>query len=186
MSEVREENVRLKMVLEKLEKEYKSLQMRFTEISQQEVENNSNPANIHEAKEEPEFVSLRLGRSPSEPKKDEKASICSKTKEREQFKDDLNLALDYNIGLTKSDLVNLKPASPENSSEETRKGEQGEPQPPSKVSKTLRSEDDEISQPSTVKRARVSVRARCDTPTVSIYVMYQLIKTVCGTGYSNV
>lgn len=189
MKEVREENARLKMMLEKIEKDYKSLQKRFLDsVNQEEAKNNSNNnagCSTIEDTEEPEFVSLRLGTSPStEPKKDDNNNISSFSKsatedhDDEQLKCGLKLGLDYHLGGSKSDPT--VEVSPENSLEEKKNEDvnAGETWPPSKALKTGRSEDDELSQQSNPKRARVSVRARCDTPTVSVCV-YIYISVLC-------
>ncbi|CAK9186127.1 unnamed protein product [Ilex paraguariensis] len=174
MGEVREENARLKKMLEQVEKDYRSLQKRFIDILQQEGNKNSiNPSTNHDdqdIEEVPELVSLRLGRSPSEGKKDDNTSSSSKTREDEQSKgSDLKLGLEYNFegsSLEPAELTSER--SPENSFEESKEAVTGETWPPSKVLKRMRSGEDELSsqQPS-VKRARVSVRARCDTPTMN-------------------
>ncbi|KAK2972395.1 hypothetical protein RJ640_010832 [Escallonia rubra] len=170
MREVREENTRLKMMLEQIEKEYKSLQRHFIDIFQQETKKNSNipVITLDERIKEPELVSLRLGLSPSEPHKDDNTNSSSKIRE-EQLNSGLKLGLDYNLRRSKSDLMELvSDTSPENSLEERKKEEAGETRPPSKVSTTTaESGDDEQSQLSSVKRARVSVRARCDTTTMN-------------------
>ncbi|XP_059670288.1 probable WRKY transcription factor 72 isoform X2 [Cornus florida] len=175
MSEVKEENARLKMMLEKIKKDYQSLQMQFVYSLQQESKkNNSSPCiTDHEDIEEPELVSLRLGRSspPSETKRDhDNNSSSSKARsEDEQLKGGLKLGLDYNnFEGSKSDPVELvSDPSPEISLEERKEDEAGETWPPSKALKTMRSGEDELSQQTGVKRARVSVRARCDTPTMN-------------------
>lgn len=190
MSEVREENARLKMLLQKIEKDYKSLQMRFVDICHQEPaaavpkkcnnnggddddENDSPSAN-----EEHELVSLCLGRSSP-----------IKTKEKPQYQrydhlnkeGDLKLCLDFNsLEDCKTDPVEVHTdPSPENSELETKDEEEGrEAWPPSKVLKAIRSSssgDDDLSQAG-VKRARVSVRTRCDTPTVSTLINIQTIQ----------
>lgn len=169
MGEVREENERLKVMLEQIEKDYHSLQLRFFDIIKQESpkkSTESSSAPVHDETEEPDqLVSLCLGRSPSEPKKDEKASNPSNSKSStnyEEWKASLTLGLDSKFQLS-TELVS--DASPETSLEEPKQA--AETWPPSKTLKTMRNGDDEVSQQAHVKRARVSVRARCDTPTVS-------------------
>lgn len=197
MTEVREENARLKTMLQKIEDDYRSLHMRFIDMIQQQEpknsssnnNNNNKPSLSRENIEEPEsFVSLRLGTSPSGPKRDDHNTTSSSSKTREdsehlQLKESLKLGLDYNLEASKSDCMEVMAPdrSPENSVEEITKDEEaaGETWPPSKVLKTARSNggDEEISQQASVKRARVSVRARCDTPTVSkiLHVIISII-----------
>lgn len=199
MTEVREENARLKRMLQKIEDDYRSLHMRFIDmIQQQEPKNNSSNNNNNNNKpslsreniEEPEsFVSLRLGMSPSKPKRDDRNTTSSSSKTREdsehlQLKESLTLGLDYNLEASKSDCMEVMAPdrSPENSVEEIiTKDEEaaGETWPPSKVLKTARSNggEEEISEQASVKRARVSVRARCDTPTVS-KILHVIINTI--------
>lgn len=139
-------------MLEQIQKNYKSLQSRFFEIIKQ-------GSAIEEGSEEPELVSLSLGRSsPTGSKKDDKkTTICSKTEEDDHNKSGLTLGLDSKFQLSTEIVSN---PSHENSSEEA-----------SKVQKRPSSGVDHkegVEQKSQVKRARVSVRTRCDAPTVSV------------------
>ncbi|KAL0332043.1 UNVERIFIED_CONTAM: putative WRKY transcription factor 72 [Sesamum calycinum] len=134
---VREENLRLKNLLQQIEKDYKTLEMRFVDIFQQESKKNGSPiiSAAAEDDQEQELVSLRLGTS-VEPKKE---SSCK----------------NKNPGPDNCSFTGKK--------EEDRAGEKWSP---GNVLMTQRSGDDELSQTS-VKRARVCVRARCDTPTMN-------------------
>lgn len=176
---MREENERLKKMLEQIEKDYKSLQLRFFDILQKadpaKKSTNSTQYCSHDGQiMESELVSLCLGRSssPGEVKKEERTSNNASKSSRkngddEELKASLNLALDPKIQPSLE--LGVSNLSPENSSEETKEEEAGEAWPPSKVLKTMRGNgDDEVSPHSNVKRARVSVRARCDAPTVSL------------------
>ncbi|KAJ7974439.1 putative WRKY transcription factor [Quillaja saponaria] len=164
MGEVREENERLKMMLERVEKDYQSLQLRFFDTLKREVVSKKcvdDSAPSHDDTEEPELVSLCLGRSPRESKKDEKTTNSCKTKENDDLDASLTLGLDSKFQLSKELVPDLSPA---NSLEESKEGETcGR----NKSLKTLRNGDEESSQQTPAKRARVSVRARCDTPTMS-------------------
>lgn len=170
MGEVRQENQRLKMYLNRIMKDYQTLQAQFVSIVQQEQKKSTETSNDHDHEiKEVELVSLSLGRFPSVSKKDEKNKTSSLVKEDEQVEEGLSLALDCKfVASNKSDAnESLTNPSPAHSLEEP-KEEAGETWPPSKgLNKTMRSGDDEILQRSQVKKARVSVRARCDTPTVN-------------------
>ncbi|XAR51768.1 hypothetical protein NMG60_11006499 [Bertholletia excelsa] len=160
MHEVREENTRLKVLLEQIEKDYHSLQMRFIDSIQK-----PSVAPTHE-EEEPELVCLSLGRrSPCKPKTEHNPNTNSprETIQEPQSNSGLKLGLDYEAGPQPDS------PSPENSLEEITKEEQpGETWPPSKALKTMGREDqEEVPEQASVKRARVSVRARCDTPTMN-------------------
>lgn len=162
MGEVREENQRLKKYLDRMMKDYRTLQMKFHDIVQQEGRKSVDTTNNHQEIEEPEFVSLRLGRTLSDTKKEEKINVVStQWKEAEETKEGLSLGLDCKLELSKS----IENQSPINISEEV-KEEAGETWAPNKAFK--RSGDDEAPQQNPVKKARVCVRARCDTLTVSI------------------
>ncbi|KAH7550341.1 hypothetical protein ACOSP7_024400 [Xanthoceras sorbifolium] len=181
MGEVREENQRLKMYLDRIMKDYKTLQMQFYDIVQQEAKKPiiTDSSTDHQEMEEPsdDLVSLSLGRSSSDSKKDDqknKTPNCHQgKKENGQGHEGLSLRLDCKFEASKSDAVEPLPnPSPENSSEDHHhhhqsKEEAGETWPPSKVLKTMRSGEDELLQQNTVKKTRVSVRARCDTTTMN-------------------
>ncbi|KAK8716122.1 hypothetical protein V6N13_043440 [Hibiscus sabdariffa] len=161
MGEVKEENERLKKMLEKIQENYKSLQLSFSEILQQGATKKSTssfvsspPVNVPE----PQLVSLSLGRStPMESLKDGKITSSIKSKDDPEIVPGLTLGLD-----SKSQL-----SSPGNSSEDQVKEDGGaETWPPSKIQKTTTRNGDEDQQ-NHVKRARVSVRARCDAPTMN-------------------
>lgn len=168
MGEVREENQRLKNSLDQMMKDYQTLQMKFRDIVQQERTKTVDTANNHRKMEEADLISLSLGRVLSDTKKDEKINLVSNQwKEDEQTKEGLSLGLDCKLELsTSTETENVRNPSPINSSEEA-KEEAGETWPPSKVLKTMRSGDDEALQQNPVKKARVCVRARCDTPTIN-------------------
>lgn len=159
MEEVRDENEKLKLLLAQMVKEYQSLQMHILDILQKEDAKKFN--NTHEETEAAELVSLTLGRSISEPKKDGNNSNLINGKQ------DKTLTQEIALGF-KSTENEKKPRFEElmmNEEEATEK------LPPSKI-KTMRSGDEEdlqVQHPH-LKKARVSVRARCDTPTVSIKV----------------
>ncbi|KAH7851265.1 hypothetical protein Vadar_009251 [Vaccinium darrowii] len=168
MGEVREENHRLKMHLNRIMKDYQTLQMQFDNIVKQEAKESPIIAHTQEAIDEPELISLSLGRSTSsEPRKDQNPR---KLKEDQEVHDEgLALRLDSSAfempKIGPSTENSLKATSPENSLEANKEASEG--WPPHKVLKTMRREDDEVSEQNPVKKARVSVRVRCDTPTMN-------------------
>ncbi|KAI4343846.1 hypothetical protein L6164_011147 [Bauhinia variegata] len=178
MDEVREENQRLKMSLDRLLKDYRSLQMQFQEVVQQETKRSAdkeNNNNDRELTEESELVCLSLGRVPCKPKTDDQTSRVSKQLKGEEFnKEELSLGLDCKFETTKSGgsarttHETLPIPSPTNSCE-VPKEEAGETWPTSKVLKKMRDSnvEDEVSQQNPAKKARVCIRARCDTPTIN-------------------
>lgn len=172
---MKEENERLKSYLNQIMRDYRSLQMRFLEASSKhDPEKPSEGAKVgdrdRKLEESDDLVSLSLGRaSSSVDTKKEERNRSPLGQEKKYDEEGLALALDCKFEASKSGTTESQPnPSPENSSEEEPKEDAGETWPPSKVLKTMRSNgDDEVSQQNPVKKARVSVRARCDTPTVS-------------------
>ncbi|XP_009616443.1 WRKY transcription factor 72A-like [Nicotiana tomentosiformis] len=171
MKEVMKENQRLKMHLDRIMKDYRNLQLQFHDIVQRNAEKSNSiiDTDRHNECNEAEFVSLSLGRSSSDTKKEEYLSkILSKDKAEEENKGGLTLGLDCKFDLcvkttpTEFSTANL---SEENRSEEV-KDENGETLPPHKILKTMRNGEDDT-QPNPSKRAKVSVRVRCDVPTMN-------------------
>ncbi|XP_062228030.1 WRKY transcription factor 72A-like [Phragmites australis] len=180
MGEVREENERLKKMLSRIVEDYRSLQMHFHDVLQQgQVKKLADPTialttNI----EEPGFVSLSLGTSTSMHKKEEKSSIAE-GRGREDFMNikegGLSLRLsDCKVGATNS--VKIQPdvltLSPEGSSKDAKDDavQTTEQWPPSKTLKNLSvgvEAEEDIGPLPQAKKARVSVRARCDAPTMN-------------------
>ncbi|WCJ20802.1 WRKY DNA-binding protein 72 [Euphorbia peplus] len=158
MGQVREENERLKMMLQQVEKDYHSLKLRFLEIVQQESCKNS--VDSAEDTEESDLVSLSLGRNtPSPTQTQTQLTKKDSTKQDEEFKGSLTLGLD-------SKVQNSEKPSPTNSSEQVvKEDEGGETWQANKIQKI--NVDDDVAQQNNVKRARVCVRARCDTPTMN-------------------
>lgn len=193
MGEVREENQRLKMRLNKIMIEYRELEMQFHNMVKQETEKNNvdhNDDNNHEEiMAESDLVSLSLGRVPSNniQKNEEKVNKVSKlalNNDDGEFKQELALGLDCKFETSKSgsttDGLPNQNSSPVNSCEvvPTKDEETGVTWPPSKTlnnDKTARdAAEDEVSQQTPAKKARVCVRARCDTPTVNILDIFLL------------
>lgn len=167
MGEVKEENERLKKMLDKIENDYRSLQMHFFDILQQDPF--PKPADTPEIIEfEQPQTSLCLGKSPVESRiSNEITNRSAKGSEDPKLKvsDGLTLELD----LTRSSETGqseMETADPSHETQEIKEDELGETWPPSKVLKTSRSESKESSETNVAKRARVSIRSRCETPTM--------------------
>lgn len=128
-----------------------------------------------EENEESELVSLSLGISISKgkPTKDEKIlknkNGIEKTEDEDVHNKRLVLGLDINLDPVDQDELAANNSTPESSfGEGGKEDEPTEMWPPSKVSKTMKSVDkSEVSQHDQPKKTRVSIRARCDTQTVS-------------------
>ncbi|KAF8021510.1 hypothetical protein BT93_G1833 [Corymbia citriodora subsp. variegata] len=169
MGLVREENQRLKSILSKIVKDYQSLQHQFFEVVQEEkkVEMAPSPNKLllphsQENNEEAELLSLTLGLSSSRLKTDgERKNILTTQSEsakngNSDLKQELSLG-SYNGKITSCDRESLK---------DTKEGEILKIWPPSKVLKTVRSDDEQVMEQTQSKRARVCVRVRCDAPTM--------------------
>ncbi|KAG8379136.1 hypothetical protein BUALT_Bualt07G0056800 [Buddleja alternifolia] len=173
MEEVMEENQKLKKYLDRLLKDYRTLQVQYRDVIQKEA-NQKSPhdtlSDRHDHTEEPELFALSLGRTSSGTIKDEmrKIPIIEKMDDEED-KEGLALGLDCRFDVPKTLTLAVEPSpnpSPENSLEEL-KEEAGETWPPKTMKNARDGGDDEISQQNPAKRARVSVRVRCDTPTMN-------------------
>jgi hypothetical protein len=183
MGEVRQENEKLKNFLTRVVEDYQSLRTHYLEIMGQEKgkkveEANSISALPTNVEEEHELVSLSLGSAISSSglkKKEEKSCMENKGNQEDTKieKECLKLGLDckFEGSSSKSD-ANVLSLSSDNSFDDAKDEEPGEPWPPSKIMKNVRGGDDDQSQQPQVKKTRVSVRARCDTPTVSAFSNY--------------
>ncbi|XP_065847634.1 WRKY transcription factor 72B-like isoform X2 [Euphorbia lathyris] len=173
--EVREENEKLKKHLGQMMKDYQALQMQFYEIIQQEERKKSKVTvteNNYEKVEaaDHQLVSLSLGRFSGESKKDEKTKTCSqgiilKEEDEDQKSDnrDLSLALKSKFEASESDgnEANLEKRSPVSSFEEPKEDSSETWRPNNQKG------EDEVVQQNPLKKTRVSVRVRCDTPTMN-------------------
>ncbi|CAJ1828322.1 unnamed protein product [Sphenostylis stenocarpa] len=165
MGEVKEENERLKKMLETVEKDYQSLQLRFFDIlhkddSKKGVVDSSN-SHDHQS-EESEFVSLCLGRSRTESKKGARIGDSNKAKEKD-------VGPNLTLGLDSKHLLAMEVVSdfsPMNISEEPKETDAEGTLSTSQSAKVINVNED-ISNQMPAKRARVSVRARCDSPTMN-------------------
>lgn len=185
MGEVKEENQRLKTSLNQIMKDYESLKSQFQagivgrqtsiKLPQQQHHNNNN-TNDEFLEDQTELVSLTLGRFPTPAA--EKKKLASAADQNHQLNENLSLGLNCKfeqdhrstavVVVKESDSSNR---SLTNSFDHETKEDAGETTwPPSKRAKTTRSgggEDDVATPQNPPKRARVCVRARCETTTVS-------------------
>nr|WAJ60213.1 WRKY family protein 22 [Heracleum moellendorffii] len=178
MHEVREENQRLRTYLDKMMKDYQSLKTQFNNIVHEKDSPKksrydralNHQEHVEQKHDTPEFdVSLSLGRSSSsELKRDnvrkhssspQKAETSTKTVEQDK-EEGLRLGLDCRFDMQPSVLSKegLPETSPEHSLDDEKEvhTEKSEKAP----------EDDEVAHQNPAKKARVSVRVRCDTPTM--------------------
>ncbi|KAL6606616.1 hypothetical protein ACP70R_042269 [Stipagrostis hirtigluma subsp. patula] len=184
MGEVREENERLKKLLSRIVEDYRSLQMHFHDVLQKGQ--SKRPADVMTTlptniQNEHEFVSLTLGTSASMHKKEEKSSDAEGKGGDQDFMDikegGLSLGLSDCKAAGATNSAKIQPdvsLSPEANSEDATEDavDTSEQWPPSKTLKNLRSvgpekAEDDIGPLPQVKKARVSVRARCDAPTMN-------------------
>ncbi|XP_078169979.1 WRKY transcription factor 72A-like [Carex rostrata] len=178
VGDMREENKKLKSLLTRVVDDYQSLQTLYFEIMEQgkgKTVKESNPVTAPptSVEEEHKLVSLSLGSTISSGglnKKEEKARINTKGNEEDNKieKERLKLGLDCKFeGPSSKCEANVLSLSSDNSFDRTKDEEPGESWPPSKIMKNMRGVDDDLSQQPQVKKARVSVRARCDAPTMN-------------------
>ncbi|RWW63952.1 hypothetical protein BHE74_00028853 [Ensete ventricosum] len=121
--------------------------------------------------EESELVSLSLGTRESRLRREEKAKNTSSDRcRRDELEEGLSLGLECKMEAPASRQLG-KPLpdldADHDSFEEPKNEGSGEPWPLSRRTQISRNEDEGVSPQHTLKRARVSVRARCDAPTMS-------------------
>ncbi|WOL08150.1 hypothetical protein Cni_G16902 [Canna indica] len=171
MVEVREENQRLRTTLTKIIKDYQSLQMHFSDIFQQQQTKKPVEKILTMSDNVEENLSLSLGTCSSGQKKEDTATKIT-AKGSENFEEDLTLRLDCRVEGSSNSTTLSEPLklSPDNSSDNLKEDDiNGESWPPNKtiLKSSPRNGDDEASQQPQVKKARVSVRTRCDGPTMN-------------------
>jgi hypothetical protein len=180
MGEVHEENEKLKNLLTRVVEDYQSLRTHYFEIMEQEKSKavkEANPVAVlpTNVEEEHELVSLSLGSAISSSglnKKEEKSCIENKGNQDDSKieKECLKLGLDWKFeGSSSKSEANVLSLSSDNSSNDAKDEEPGELWPPSKIMKNMQSGNNDLSQQPQVQKARVSVRARCEAPTVSAF-----------------
>ncbi|CAI9757520.1 unnamed protein product [Fraxinus pennsylvanica] len=168
--EVIAENQRLRMCLDRILKDYRTLQMQYQDVVEQEAAKKSTSPVQDTEEESAELISLSLGMSSSDhfAKKDGFSKMSKKEKIDEKLKKQgiLDLGLDCKF---KVPPVEPSPVgSQETSVEEIKEETAGENFPPHSLLKNIvRNGDGELSQQNPAKRAKVSVRVRCDTPTMN-------------------
>lgn len=175
MGEVKEENERLKLLICQIVKDSQSLHTRFLDVLRKEEANKSTATPIEENNEEHhQLISLSLGRSSSiDPSKKREKKSSKEADDGKQGNDGdggLELGLECKFVPDGS----IEPEKNNNPSCESSLGkpeeEEKEPTevwPPSKILKSVNKGDEEnVSESMQLKKTRVSVRTRCDTPTV--------------------
>ncbi|KAK1373340.1 WRKY domain-containing protein [Heracleum sosnowskyi] len=178
MNEAREENQRLKTYLDKMMNDYQRLQTHFKNIVHDKGSPKKSTYTALNQRHHHEFqgpddqfdVSLTLGRSSSiELKRDSSLKRDERsTNSVVHDRDRPGLGLDCRTFDTQPSLLpkqGLAESSPLRSVDDLKEEEDAEKCLPEKSGKV--SEDDEVSQQNPAKKARVSVRVRCNTTTMN-------------------
>lgn len=187
MDQVREENGRLKLVLSNIMKDYKTLQQQIDNITrtdhhqQQEEDNRScddkdAADSSQEEDDHDELVSLSLGRSSSLEAKNKDLAVHKVIKKDEDGDDDMERGLALRLDGRSYDFSGddeIASGVSRNQSSREVEGDGASDQTtryPRKDSKTMSTsgDDENVLQQSPAKKARVSVRAICSGPTVSV------------------
>lgn len=186
MDQVMEENQRLKLYLDRILDDYRTLQTQYRDVIQHDQAKRSSHDHDHKQESDHhELIDLSLGMSSSDRStKDEhhhRIKMPLTTNGGADNKQGLTLGLDcrFNVSekLIEPEVDQLRPSSinpsRENSLEESKEEGAETMWPPKTNMKNVRDDggsggDAEISQQNPAKRARVSVRVRCDTPTVRL------------------
>ncbi|KAM3207347.1 hypothetical protein ACQJBY_062523 [Aegilops geniculata] len=183
MGEVRKENERLKTMLSRMVEDHRSLQKQFDVLYQQgrgkslavgSPEHTSPAGGV----KDPKFVSLRLGTSASTSRQNMGEEIRTGADDPDGKCISLGLSSGCKaVGATAQSEMKVRPdvltLSPEGSSEEDAATKTTTTSAVSKAAKNPRSTgggaeaEEEVAQQPLAKKARVSVRARCDTPTMN-------------------
>ncbi|XP_021722959.1 probable WRKY transcription factor 72 [Chenopodium quinoa] len=189
MGEVKEENERLKRLLTKIVKEYQSLEKKISSMDQskQSIETKSSSNNNNEdddQNQEPEMVSLTLGSWSSNKKHShdnnnkKQESDDSLNKRRKVEAGGLELGLDYRKiqhNSTASATDSIKYSSLENSNKESKEDEnvdtwasshQVDLKAKENTNSNKEVDDQESLHQPQVKKTRVCIRSRCDSPTI--------------------
>lgn len=180
MGEVRKENERLKTLLSRMVEDHRSLQKQFDVLHQQGRGKNpavGSPEHTSPA-DGPGFISLRLGTSAGTSRQNMGEEIKGNTNNPDgkgislgpsSARGAVGARTDGSETKVGPDVVTLSPGG---SSEEDATTETTTTSAPSKAAKIPRSTggveaEEEVAQQPLAKKARVSVRARCDTPTMN-------------------
>lgn len=177
--EIREENERLRAAISRITKNHQSLEMQF--IQQEQAKNPTNESNSPNSGlvvKGQDLVVLSLGTTSSstETKKKEEMKRSNHVDQMTANRLTLGLQIENCSSTVQSETISPSSLSIENSMslEELKEEEAAVIMPMSEAGKhPMRSEDDdEAPAYSHVrKRARVSVRARCEAPTVRTYTV---------------
>ncbi|KAL6861521.1 hypothetical protein ACP4OV_017221 [Aristida adscensionis] len=179
MGEVRQENERLKKMLSRVVEEYQSLQAQFHDVVQ-----NGGSKKLAINVEEPELVSLSLGTSASSTHNKKCSTAEGRGRDdlmKEMEEGGLSLGLsDCKVGASSSGGMKIQPdvispdeGSSEDAMDDDAVGTRTEQWSRSRTAvKNLMSvvgaeADQDMAPLPQVKKARVSVRARCDAPTMN-------------------